>query len=269
MSAGIPWHGGRAARRLGLATIVLAAPLASQTQGAADPGPVIRQEYAALDRHDVDGVFAVYADTIQYGELRDSALMHWTTTAALRDQFRPFLARNPRSHLRITHELDVGPFVIATQRMTGMADGKPVEIIDISQVRHGRVVAELETENLAGTPPLESQRADAAAKLADDAFARADPAAAMPAYGEPVLFHVWGEDSVRHMSRAQMREGFQKVQAANPHMRFVVVERAVQGRFVIVHERLTGMANGVRRDAFDVMEVRNGRIVAEWECPWL
>ena len=67
---------------------------------------------------------------------------------------------------------------------------------------------------------------------------------------------------------AQMRKGFEHVLAANPHMRFTVVDRIVAGRFVVVHERLTGMVDGRQRDAFDVMEVRGRHIVAEWECPW-
>jgi hypothetical protein len=195
--------------------------------------------------------------------------MHATTKAQLASAFGPFLAKNPRAHTTVTNEMDIGPFVIAKQVMSGAADGLPYAILDISEVRHGRVVAELETGNVAATPLADVHRADLTARLADDAFTRGVADDAMPAYAEPVAFHVWGEDSVQHMTKAKIRQGFHDVLAANPHMRFSVVSRMVAGPFVVVHERLTGMADGRPLDAFDVMQVRGGRIVAEWECPWV
>jgi len=251
-----------------LLTLGAAERLAGQVPAAPTPTDIITQEYAALNRHDVNGVFAVYSDSIQYGDLSDSGRSKLTTKAELAAAFGPFLAQNPRSHVTVAHEMAIGPFVLAHEIMSGAADGKPFSIIDISEVRGGRVVAELETGNLALTPPAEVHQADFTARRADDAFARGADDAAMPAYAEPVLFHVWGEDSVQHMTRAKMRKGFRDVLAANPGMHFVVVDRMVAGPFAVVHERLTGMADGKVRDAFDVMEVRGERIVAEWGSPW-
>jgi hypothetical protein len=249
---------------------VLTSPLAPQQPATVDsPAATIAREYAALNRHDLDGVFAVYADSLTYGSLGDSTLPKATSKNKLRADFAPFLQQNPHGHVVVTHEIVVGPFVIAVERMTGAADGQPFVLVDISEVRHGRVVAELETTNIAATPATVSRDADGVANAADDAFTRGDPAGALASYASVVHFHVWGEDSVRHMTPARIQQGFQKLAAANPHMRFAVVERAVAGPFVITHERITGMADRVRLDAFDVMEVRNGHIVDDWESPWI
>jgi len=257
-------------RRLGLTAwlAVCASRAVGQPPAAVSPATTIHREYSALNRHDLDGVFAVYADSVWYSELSDSGVVKLTTKKQLSAEFAPFLARNPRGHVTLTHEIDLGPFVIADEVMSGAADGKPFELIDVSEVRGGRVVAELETGNIAGTPPADVQQADLTVRRADDAFARGDAAASAPAYAEPVLFHVWGEDSVQHVTRAKLQQGFQNVLAGNPGMRFVVVDRIVAGPFVVVHERLTGMVDGKLYDSFDVMEVRGGHIVAEWECPW-
>ena len=248
--------------------LFFAAPAAAQDPVAPSAAEVIRQEYEALNRHDVGGVFSLYSDSIKYGELRDSALIAPSSKAALRAVVAPFLAKNPHGRVAVTHQITLGPFVIADQRMTGTANGTPFEIIDVSEVRVGHVVAELETDNIATTPPAVTRQADAVVQQSVDAFARGDDAAAVAPFAEPVIFHVWGEDSVQHMTRARMRQGFHETIVANPHMRYLIVAHLVAGPFVVNHERLTGMADGKVRDAWDILEVRHGRIVAEWESPW-
>ena len=257
-------------RALGVIVAGLAcgvAVLGAQPSPAPSPAAVIQQEYAALNRHDVDGVFAVYSDSIRYGEMRDSALMRPSSKAALRASLVPFLAQNPHGHVVVLHQITLGPFVIADQRMTGTANGRPYEILDLSEVQHGRVVAELETGNLTA-PAAVARQTDSVARLQDDAFARGDPSAAAAPSAVPLLFHVWGEDSVRHMTHEKMIQGFHDVLAANPHMKYVLVESMVVGHFWAEHERLTGMANGKSWDAWDVREIRDGHVVAEWESPW-
>ena len=229
---------------------------------------MIEREYAALNRHDVDAVFADYADTLSYGDLGDTSLAKRTTKAALKARIGPFLAANPRLHLEVPHEIAFGPFVIAHEAVSGAADGKPLSILDISDVRNGRVVAELEVD-FPTTPTAMSSQAASTARMADEAFARHAPEAAMQAYAETVLDHVWGEDSIRHLTKAALTKGFHDAMTANPHMRFAVLQRFVVGPYVVVHEQLSGMADGKRLEAFDVMEVRAGRIVVEWECPWV
>jgi hypothetical protein len=244
----------------------------SMSAAAQAPGPspteVIRQEYEALNQHDVGRVFSLYSDSIKYGELRDSVLIAPSSKAALRASVEPFLAKNPRGKVTVVHQIVLGRFVIADQRMTGTSDGTPFELLDVSEVRGGRVVAELETADIAATPAAESRQADAVATQMNDGFARGDAAAAVSGFADPVLFHVWGEDSVRHMSAVRVRQGFRDLMTTNPHMHYVITDRMVAGRFVVQHERLTGMADGKRLDAWAILEVRFGRIIAEWECLW-
>jgi hypothetical protein len=259
------------ARRLAFGVLWLGSgttALPAQSPSASSPAAVIQQEYAALNRHDVDAVFAVYSDSIRYGELRDSALMRPTSKATLAASLTAFLDKNPHGHVVVLHEITVGPFVIDDQLMTGAADGHPYEILDLSEVQHGRVVAELETGNLATTPAAVARVTDSVARLQDDAFARGDPSAAAARYVTSLLFYVWGEDSLRHMTRAKMIQGFHDVLAANPHMKYVLVKSMAVGHFWVEHERLTGMANGKMWDAWDVREIRDGHVVAEWESPW-
>jgi hypothetical protein len=241
----------------------------AQTPSSSTPAAVVEQQYAALNRHDLDAVFALYADSLRYGEMRDSALMAPSSKAALRAFLVPYLAKNPNSHVAQLHAIVLGPFVIAEERVTGAANGKPYVILAVHEVRHGRIVAELETGNLATAPAAAAHQADSIARRSDAAFARGDPTAAAALLADPIWFHVWGEDSLVHMTRAKAISGFHNVLATNPHMRYGVVEYLVVGPFVADHERLTGMADGKPRDAWEVREIRGGRVVAGWEIPWL
>ena len=253
---------GRVASVIGI--ILVAARL-----GAQPPATAIHKEYAAINRHDLAGVFSVYSDTLMYGDLVDTVLPHRTTRATLEAGFAPFLRANPKGHVTVTHEVDVGPYVIAVENMSGAGDGNPDEMIDISEVQKGLVVSELETGNVASTPAAEVHAADSLVRAVEAAFSGGDPNTIRDAYQPTVLFHVWGEDSIQHLTPDKIIQGFFSFRRQNPKMKYTAQGQAASGPYVIIHERVTGMADGSRLDAFAVMLVRGGRIVAEWESPWL
>ena len=239
--------------------------VAAQQVATASPAAVIQQEHAALNRHDVDGALAVYSDTLRFGQLVDSTVSGPSSKAALRQFLIPFYAKHPHSRVTVAHEIIVGSFVADDARLTGTSDGKAFQMLDLSEIRRGRVVEEVESDNLAALPVATAHDALAVVERADDAFARGDDSTAATLFSDPSMFHTWGDTVVQRVSRAQMRAGFAKVLATNPKMRYTIVDRMVVGPFVVDHERLIGMADGRPRDALDVLEVRDGRIVAEWE----
>jgi hypothetical protein len=238
---------------------------AAQQAAAASPAAVMEQEHAALNRHDVDAVLAVYSDTLRFGQLVDSTVSGPSSKTALRQFLVPFYAKHPHSRVVVAHEIIVGSFVADDARLTGTSDGKPFQMLDLSEIRRGHVVEEVESGNLAALPTATAHDALAVVRRADDAFARGGDSTAATLFSDPSMFHTWGDTVVQRISRAQLRAGFAKVLAANPKMRYTIIDRMVVGPFVVDHERLIGMADGRPRDALDVLEVRDGRIVAEWE----
>jgi hypothetical protein len=236
------------------------------------PHAVIAAEYAAIDRHDLDGVFAVYADPVRYGTLQDSVPPVLTSVAQLRAAFAPVLAQNPQGHVWVVREMDVGRFVVAREQLLGTADGKPFELLDVSEVRGGKVVAELESDNIAQVPASVSRDAAATVARVDSAFARQDPDAAVALFVDPAPYYVWGDTAIRRLSRAKLRDGYRAVLTANPGMHYAIVDRVVSGPYVVAHETLSGLnAHGQQSvlDALVISEVRDGHIVARWETPWL
>lgn len=61
-----------------------------------------------------------------------------------------------------------------------------------------------------------------------------------------------------------MRAQYGAFFAANPKLHCDVRKRIVQGRFVIDHEHVTGLANGASVDAVAIYEVRGGKIRRVW-----
>ena len=224
-----------------------------------------QRKHAALNRHDVDAALAVYSDTLRFGQLVDSTVSGPSSKTALRQFLIPFYAKHPHSRVVVAHEIIVGPYVADDARLTGTSDGAPFQMLDLSEIRRGHVVEEVESNKLAPVSSADAHAALTVVRRADDAFARGDDSTAATQFADPVLFHTWGDTVVRRISHADMRAGFAKVLATNPTMRFTIVDRMVVGPFVVDHERLVGMADGHPRDALNVMEVRDGRIVAEWE----
>jgi hypothetical protein len=239
--------------------------VAAQQAARASPAAVIEREHAALNRHDVDGALAVYSDTLRFGQLVDSTVSHPSSKAAVRQFLLPFYAKHPHGRVTVAREIIVGPFVADDARLTGTSDGKPFQMLDLSEIRGGHVVEEVESDNLAAVSAATTHDALAVVQRADNAFARGDDSTAATLFADPSMFHTWGDTVVQRISRAQLRAGFATVLAANPRMRYTIVDRMVVGPFVVDHERLIGMADGRPRDALDVLEVRDGRIVAEWE----
>ncbi len=61
-----------------------------------------------------------------------------------------------------------------------------------------------------------------------------------------------------------MRTVYGKLFQDNPGLKAEVGKRIVQGRYVIDHEQVTGLAGGLRIDAVAIYEVRGGRIRKVW-----
>lgn len=240
----------------------------AQDSATAMPAAVVERERAALNRHDVNGAIAVYADTLRFGQLVDSSASAPSSKAAVRAFLVPFYAHHPHARVSVAHEIVVDRFVADDERLTHTSDGKPFRMLDLSEVRSGHVVEEVESDNLAAVSATAAQAALAAVRRADDAFERGDDSTAATLFADPVFFHTWGDSVVQRISHQQMRAEYAKVLAANPHLRYSITDRMVVGPFVVEHEHLAGMADGRSRDALNVFEVRAGRIVAEWETPF-
>jgi hypothetical protein len=102
-----------------------------------------------------------------------------------------------------------------------------------------------------------------------DAFNRRDWQALGALIADSIVYHQIGDTVVRRQSRADFLNDIRKFVGANPQEHRAVLNRIVTGRFVADHERATGLADGRPREAIDVFEVRDGRVVSEWESPLL
>lgn len=96
-----------------------------------------------------------------------------------------------------------------------------------------------------------------------EAYNARDIEAFLATYGEDVeLFDFPGERHTQGLER--MRTVYGKLFQDNPGLKAEVGKRIVQGRYVIDHEQVTGLAGGLRIDAVAIYEVRGGRIRKVW-----
>jgi hypothetical protein len=100
-----------------------------------------------------------------------------------------------------------------------------------------------------------------------DAFNRRDWQAFGALLGDTIVTHRIGGTAVRRQSRADFLNDVRRFVGANPQENRAVVNRIATGPFVADHERTTGMADGRSKEGIDLFEVRDGRIVSEWETP--
>ncbi len=233
--------------------------------GDATPLAVMRRESAALNAHDTAGVLAVYADSFRYGPLSDTGAARPSSKAALRAFLVPFFARNPHSTASVIGRLVIGPVVAQHGKLAGTTSGAAYEVLEICEIDRGHIVYELESGNIAAMPA--EADAESVATRTTDAYARGDDAMTSRMFADPVMYHIWGDTVVQRKSRAQVLSEFRQMRAANPHMRYEVVARMRVGPFIVDHERFTGLADGTPRDGIDVLEIRDGKIAAEWETP--
>lgn len=247
----------------------LAAPLAAQGTASADAKTVVERQVDALDRHDVEAAVGTYADALRYGPLSDTAAPTPSSKAQLRQFLSGWWAKNPHSRVTLVETIVVGPFVAAHERLSGAADGKQYEVLDIVEVQGGHIVAEWESADVAALPPSVARDASAIVQRAENAWMANDPDAAAPSFIEDMPMRVLGDTITRRETPTTMRDGFHDAMAKNPHMRYSLIDRIVVGPFYVAHERLTGMADGITRDAMNVFQVHNAHIVAAWENVWL
>lgn len=252
----------------------LLAVFASQVhaQGpTSDPDAVVAKQIAAYNHHDVGTLFSVQDDTAGAYGFDDSPALH--SKDSVSKEFADFFAKNPKVHARVLDQMDVRPFVVKRMRVTGLADGQPVQIIVVWQVKGGRVVNFWQTpfisDSEAKTAAAREERPRAVVLRATRGFERGDVAAATAAFSDPATFHpLGGTDQVTKSSRAELRGSYAKTLATMPHLKHTVVKEMALGPYVVQHERFTGKPDGKTTDAVDVLIVRDGKIASEWESPW-
>jgi putative hydrolase of HD superfamily len=104
----------------------------SDPLGKAAAATVDRQ-IAAYNAQDLEGFLATYADSVAVQNLGDTVTVEGK--ASLRQSTKDWFARAPQARSEVLDRMVMGPFVVDHERLTGVPDGSPVEVIGIFEVR--------------------------------------------------------------------------------------------------------------------------------------
>jgi putative hydrolase of HD superfamily len=93
----------------------------------------VDRQIAAYNAQDIEGFLATYADSVAVQNLGDTVTVEGK--AALRRSTEEWFARAPGVRSEVVDRMVMGPFVVDHERLTGVPDGSPVEVIGIFEVR--------------------------------------------------------------------------------------------------------------------------------------
>ena len=93
----------------------------------------VDRQLAAYNAQDLEGFLATYADSVAVQNLGDTIAVEGKE--ALRQSTRDWFVRAPRARSEVIDRMVMGPFVVDHERLTGVPDGSPVEVIGIFEVR--------------------------------------------------------------------------------------------------------------------------------------
>ena len=93
----------------------------------------VDRQLAAYNAQDLEGFLAAYADSVAVQNLGDTIAVKGKE--ALRQSTREWFARAPQARSQVLARMVMGPFVVDHERLTGVPDGSPLEVIGIFEVR--------------------------------------------------------------------------------------------------------------------------------------
>ena len=93
----------------------------------------VDRQLAAYNAQDLEGFLATYADSVAVQNLGDTIAV--VGKGALRQSTKEWFARAPQARSQVLGRMVMGPFVVDHERLTGVPDGAPVEVIGIFEVR--------------------------------------------------------------------------------------------------------------------------------------
>lgn len=96
-----------------------------------------------------------------------------------------------------------------------------------------------------------------------DAYNKGDLNAFLATYSSDIKIYTQ-PDILTLEGLSALRERYGKLFTENPSNHAALVNRIVQGRFVIDQEHVTGRANGQELDAVAIYEVKDGKIATVW-----
>lgn len=109
-------------------------------------------------------------------------------------------------------------------------------------------------------PPAEPERV---VEQQLEAYNRGDIAAFAATYADDVRIYDF-PDQLRFEGIEELRKRYGTRFAANPNLHATITKRIVQGRYVIDHEHVRGLADGSEIFAIALYEIRNGKIQNVW-----
>jgi putative hydrolase of HD superfamily len=88
---------------------------------------------SAYNAQDLERFLATYAESVAVQNLGDTVTVEGKD--ALRQSTKEWFARAPQARSESISRMVMGPFVVDHERLTGVPDGSPVEVIGIFEVR--------------------------------------------------------------------------------------------------------------------------------------
>jgi uncharacterized protein (TIGR02246 family) len=98
---------------------------------------VIRQQYEAYNRHDIEAFVAVHAPDVRAYRYPDSLIL--AGRDALRERFAKLFADAPQVHATVEARMTHGDFVIWRETATGLPGGKTNTGIFVWEVHDGLI----------------------------------------------------------------------------------------------------------------------------------
>lgn len=98
---------------------------------------VVRQQYDAYNRHDLDAFVAAYSPTVRFYRHPDSLVIDGRD--AVRERFGKIFANAPQLHANVDARMTHGDFVVWKETATGMPEGKTNTAIFVYEV-HGNQI---------------------------------------------------------------------------------------------------------------------------------
>ena len=98
---------------------------------------VVRQQYDAYNRHDLDAFVAAHAPDVRFYRYPDSLVLDGR--AAVRERFGRLFATAPEVHATVDDRMSLGDFVVWKETATGMPGGKTNTAIFVWEVHGGQI----------------------------------------------------------------------------------------------------------------------------------
>jgi len=113
---------------------VVAAPAAVIVQA---PAQIVQAQLDAYNRRDLEAFLSFYADDAQIIDYPDQVLAPGKD--AMRERYRKLFEPAPDLHAAILNRIAFDRFVIDQEKVTGRADGQPIEAVAVYEIRDGKI----------------------------------------------------------------------------------------------------------------------------------